>query len=128
MATERPEIAQLVQMMINFGPSVFLDHMNLGKEICVHLMFMTWGYDWEQFNYTLLSDIMTHLPGGGSSNTVTHYSQGFQSGKFCQYDYGCAKNLLIYNSVEPPDYDLSKIMVSIALFYGPGDTLVDIVT
>lgn len=55
-----------------------------------------------------------------------HYIQGFQSAKFRQYDYGSAENLLIYNSVEPPDYDLANITVPIALFYGPGDTLDDI--
>lgn len=52
-----------------------------------------------------------------------HYAQEIQSGKFRQYDYGRAKNLLIYNSVEPPDYDLASITVPIALFYSDNDWL-----
>ncbi|XP_029159665.1 gastric triacylglycerol lipase-like isoform X1 [Nylanderia fulva] len=167
MATERPDIAKMVQMMISFGPAAFLDHMtspiryltflckmdwimrfvfhkfllidfvrvslkylcshNLGKEICAHTIFMMWGYDWEQLDYILLPDIISHFPAGGSAYILMQYAQAIESGKFRQYDYGHAKNLLIYNSMEPPDYNLSKITVPIALFYGPGDTLVDIV-
>ncbi|KMQ87030.1 lipase 3 [Lasius niger] len=97
-----------------------------GKEICINLIFTFCGYDWEQFNYTLLPDIMKIFPTGGSANTVIHYSQVFQSGKFRQYDYGRTKNLLTYDSAEPPDYNLANIMVSIAIFYGPGDTMIDI--
>ncbi|KMQ85568.1 lipase 3 [Lasius niger] len=74
-----------------------------GEAICANVIFTFCGYDMEQFDHI------------------------FQSGKFRRYDYGRAKNLLIYDSAEPPNYNLSNIMVSIALFYGSGDTLVDIV-
>lgn len=75
------------------------------------------------FLQLLLPHIVGHFPAGNSFNTIEHYIQIFQSGKFRQYDYGRAKNILIYNSVEPPDYNLTSITLPIALFYGPGDLL-----
>jgi len=66
---------------------------------------------------------MSHFPAGGSFDTMVHYAQMIQSGKFRQYDYGRAKNILIYNSMEPPEYNLTNITIPIALFYGPGDLL-----
>ncbi|GAB1860472.1 Lipase [Camponotus japonicus] len=163
MATERPEIAQMVEMMISFASTVFLNHttspiqylvylkdykiimryyfhefllsnfvrsfliygsdQNIIKDIFSNMMFTLWGYDREQFSYHLLPLIMGHFPAGNSFNMIAHYMQIIQSGKFRQYDYGRAKNILIYNSVEPPDYDLVNITIPIALFYGPGDLL-----
>ncbi|KAL6431836.1 hypothetical protein ACFW04_007361 [Cataglyphis niger] len=170
MASERPEIARMVEMMISFAPAVFISHMKspfkyiyrfwkiyqiimrdffhdeflpqgnflrflskygcdqnfVEKEICALLIFTICGYDPEQFDYNLLPVILNHDPAGASAKTILHYIQGYQSGKFRQYDYGREKNLLIYNSPEPPDYDLTNITVPIALFYGPGDWLVNI--
>ncbi|GAB1867626.1 Lipase [Camponotus japonicus] len=163
MATERPEIAQMVKVMISLAPTVFFNHMtsplqylvflkdykmimrfffhefllsnfvrsfliyggdqNIIKDICANVMFATWGYDREQFDYHLLPLIMSHFPAGGSFDTMVHYAQILQSGKFRQYDYGRAKNILIYNSIEPPEYNLTNITIPIALFYGPGDLL-----
>ncbi|KMQ90701.1 lipase 3 [Lasius niger] len=91
------------------------------------MIFMICGYDREQFNYTLLPVILSHDPAGTSAKTLLHYVQGLQSGKFRQFDYGREKNLLMYNSSEPPNYDLANITVPIALFYGSGDRLVNIV-
>lgn len=67
--------------------------------------------------------IFSHF-GGSSAKAVLHYVQEIHSGKFRKYDYGYVKNLLIYNSVEPPDYDLSKTTVPIALFYANNDQLI----
>ncbi|CAL1684025.1 unnamed protein product [Lasius platythorax] len=99
------------------------DQNSTMKEFCVNVMFILFGDDYEQFDYTLLPVVLSHFPAGASAKTVVHYAQGIQSGKFRQYDYGRAKNLLIYNSVEPPDYDLASITVPIALFYSDNDWL-----
>ena len=46
------------------------------------------------------------------------------SGRFRQYDYGNVdKNLQIYNSTTPPDYQLEKITAPIALFSSDDDWL-----
>ncbi|EFN70704.1 Lipase 1 [Camponotus floridanus] len=67
-----------------------------------------------------------HFPAGTSVKTVRHYAQEIQSGKFCKFDYDRATNLIIYNSEEPPDYNLTSITVPIALFYSKNDLLADI--
>ncbi|XP_029167695.1 lipase 1-like [Nylanderia fulva] len=95
------------------------------QEFCVEMMFLIYGYNSEQFNYTLLPLIMKHDPAGSSVKTLLHYIQTFQSRKFREYDYGREKNLMMYNSVEPPDYDLSEIMVPIALLYANNDLVAD---
>ncbi|KAL6431813.1 hypothetical protein ACFW04_007358 [Cataglyphis niger] len=172
MASERPEIARMVKMMISFGPAAFIKHfkspmlINLfsywrefqiiwrlffhdeflpqsdllrfiskygcdqnldSKNICANLIFLICGYDVEQFDYSLLPVILSHFPAGISIKTFLHYIQIYQSDKFRQYDYGREKNQLMYNSPEPPDYNLTSITIPIALFYGPGDWAIDVV-
>ncbi|XP_029167696.1 lipase 1-like [Nylanderia fulva] len=95
------------------------------QEFCLNVIFMINGFDYEQFNYNLLPLIMNHIPAGSSAKSWIHYTQGIPLGTFREYDYGREKNLLMYNSVEPPDYDLTKITVPIALFYGNNDYLVN---
>ncbi|XP_072762482.1 lipase 3-like [Anoplolepis gracilipes] len=164
MASECPEIARRVKMMISLGPGAYINNMKsplkyiwgefetmqlffrgefmphsdiwrsfskynqnlFTQKILVDIMFLLVGYDYEQFDYTLLPVILNHDPAGSSVKTVTHYAQGINSGKFRHYDYGQEKNLLIYNSSEPPDYDLTKIMVPIALYYSVNDWIFDI--
>lgn len=48
------------------------------------------------------------------------------SGKFCRYDYGSpSANAAAYNSTSPPEYDLSKVTVPVALFWSDNDWLAD---
>ncbi|XP_029171213.1 lipase 3-like isoform X2 [Nylanderia fulva] len=167
MASERPEIAGMVQNMISLGPTAFIDNMkglfrymtpfvktnqkllnnflhgefNVNSdiyknyvqffdptflhELFVHLIFLICGFDYEQLDYTLVPNILGHDPAGTSIKAFVHYAQVHQSGKFRKFDYGSAKNLLMYNSVEPPDYDLTKITVPIALLYASNDLVAD---
>ncbi|XP_024882714.1 uncharacterized protein LOC112461630 [Temnothorax curvispinosus] len=167
MAAERPEIAQMVRMIISLSPVAFLKHMRspirfltpfannlqrilhyLGKdeflphsnmthflsktacdmtriqeEICTNLLFLLFGFDREQFNITLMSEIVNYNPAGTSTKTLVHLAQEHNSGKFCQYDYGITKNLQIYNAAEPPSYNLANITTPFALFYSENDWL-----
>ncbi|XP_050454059.1 lipase 3-like [Cataglyphis hispanica] len=171
MASERPEIARMVKIMISFGPAAFTKHskspiLNLftywrefqiiwrlffhdeflpqsdllrfiskyvcdqnlfSEKICANMIFLICGYDIEQFDYSLLPVILSHDPAGVSVKTFLHYIQIYQSDKFRQYDYGREKNQLMYNSPEPPDYNLTNITIPIALIYGLGDWVIDVV-
>ncbi|EFN66669.1 Lipase 3 [Camponotus floridanus] len=89
----------------------------IAKIIYFNLLFMLVGDDPKQFSYSLLPVILNHYPTSASVKTLLHYAQIFESGKFRKYDYGRMKNLFIYNSTEQPNYDLSNITVSVALFY-----------
>lgn len=60
---------------------------------------------------------------GTSLKSVDHLTQGVLKNVFRQYDYGLIKNLFKYNSTTPPDYDLSKVQVTVGIFYGPNDYL-----
>lgn len=95
------------------------------QTFCINVIFLINGYNFEQFNYTMLPLIMNHIPAGSSFKSWMHYIQGRRSKKFRRYDYGRAKNLLMYHSAEPPEYDLSNVTVPIFMIYGNNDWLVD---
>lgn len=69
--------------------------------------------------------ITAHNPAGTSTHTIIHFLQLMKSGKFRQFDFGKRRNLKMYGSVQPPDYDLAKVTAKVALFYGPNDWLAD---
>jgi len=50
-----------------------------------------------------------------------HLSQEIKSGHYRQFDYGIEKNFEIYGKPNPPDYDLSKVTVPIAILHGERD-------
>ena len=95
----------------------------LEERICASSLFVIVGFDKAQFNYTLLPVILNHTPAGTSSKTLVHYAQEIESGRFRQFDYGSKRNMEVYNSTEPPDYDLSRITTPIVLFCGNNDWL-----
>ncbi|KAJ8952380.1 hypothetical protein NQ318_014471 [Aromia moschata] len=41
-----------------------------------------------------------------------------------QYDYGWVQNIIKYLKMVPPDYDLSRVLLPVALYYGKNDLLV----
>lgn len=167
MASERPEIARLLQSAYSLAPVVYVKHVQsplrylapiatnykvifylLGEgeflpqnflikrlakylcyinfweeKICANSFFVLVGFDNAQFNYTLMPVILNHTPAGTSSKTLVHYAQEIQSGFFRQYDYGRKQNMQVYNSTEPPKYDLSKIKIPITLFCADNDWL-----
>lgn len=44
--------------------------------------------------------------------------------RFCQYDHGKQKNLEVYGSETPPDYNLTNVVVPIAYYYAKSDIVV----
>lgn len=66
--------------------------------------------------------IETH-PSGASTNQICHYMQEQQSGCFCLYDYGEAKNLRLYGQPTAPDYPVEKITSEMHLWYADSDTM-----
>ena len=65
---------------------------------------------------------MSQLPAGASSTTFVHFAQLFRNGgKFTKYDYGALKNLVVYGSSSPPEYDLDLVKVPTMLYVGDKD-------
>lgn len=115
--TDDSVLKYLVKLACNLSP--------LQKEICSEALFLVGGFNEEQFNYTLLPELLGHFPSSTSPKTLYHYMQLVKSSKFCAYDYGKEKNMQIYNAIVPPDYDLSRIKNPIALFHGDSDYFVN---
>ena len=70
--------------------------------------------------------ILGHEPGGTSARTVWHYGQEINSGKFCKFDHNSMfTNWLAYKSFSPPEYDLKKVDVPVALIWSDNDWLAD---
>ncbi|XP_074029937.1 gastric triacylglycerol lipase isoform X2 [Leptinotarsa decemlineata] len=57
------------------------------------------------------------------SEVYTHLVQIHISGVFQHYDHGKERNLETYGTPTPPPYDLSKIPVPVAMFFGANDWL-----
>lgn len=85
---------------------------------------------WKKFRYSIVKSFITLLMGPSAKyrtllelNVLYHVMRvvGFKQGKqMCQqmkanrlqkYDFGVAKNLNVYNSPEPPEYDLSNLLI-----------------
>ncbi|XP_053997911.1 uncharacterized protein LOC128886773 [Hylaeus anthracinus] len=93
------------------------------NNICTKMMLLAVGFEAPLFNSTLLPLIFNHVPAGTSIKAFTHYSQEIISGYFRQYDYGEQRNIEIYNSVEPPRYNLSTIAIPNTFIYAQNDWL-----
>lgn len=68
--------------------------------------------------------MLSHTPSGASIKQLEHFGQLMKSGHFRKFDRGYIRNQLEYNRMTPPDYDLSKVKVPVALYYSMNDMLV----
>lgn len=64
------------------------------------------------------------VPAGTSIKLFCHWLQQMTVNEFRNFDYGRRMNLIMYNSTEPPKYDLTKIEVPIAVFLSDNDIFV----
>lgn len=47
------------------------------------------------------------------------------AGRFQKFDYGPSKNMKLYKSRKPPEYNLSNVKTKVHIIYGTNDYLVD---
>ncbi|CAH2226511.1 jg21333, partial [Pararge aegeria aegeria] len=73
-----------------------------------------------------LSVITTHIPAGTSAKVFFHFIQGYSTQRFQRYDYGSAKNLEVYSSAIPPEYDVSLVNVPSTLVTSEVDWFSDV--
>ncbi|KAJ8675730.1 hypothetical protein QAD02_011516, partial [Eretmocerus hayati] len=92
---------------------------------CINIIFSLFGSNPAQLNKDLLPLIVTHAPVGVSFKSIFHYAQGINSKKFARYDYGVEGNWKLYNSSEPPEYNVSKIQTPIGIFWSENDLITD---
>lgn len=94
------------------------------EAICENAIFYLCGFDAKQFNRTLLPIILAHEPAGASTRTLIHYAQEIHNnGRFQQYDYGPQGNMRQYGTTKPPEYQMTKVTLPIALLSAENDWL-----
>ena len=97
-----------------------------GGTLCTPLYKFLLFEDPTSLNISRFPIYFTSFPAGTSSKDARHYAQNFDSKKFAEYDYGPLKNQMLYGSIEPPEYNLTKITNSEIYFIkGPADTIAD---
>nr|CAI5820933.1 unnamed protein product [Callosobruchus analis] len=93
--------------------------------ICNLLRIPLAGDNFGQINPEVLPLGLLSRTDPSSYSMLVHYSQMVQSGKFAAKDLGKKTDALVYGQQCPIQYDISKVSVPVALFYGPNDWLTD---
>ncbi|CAF4907982.1 unnamed protein product [Pieris macdunnoughi] len=96
----------------------------LGYFLCSFgFVFPIAGYDLLEYDYDFHYKVTRmKFPMSISLKNLNHFAQIRKRGRFSQFDYGDG-NIEVYGSVEPPDYDLRKVTMSVALLCGQNDKL-----
>lgn len=63
--------------------------------------------DWSLQNR--LGVYTAHMPTSTSAQNLLHFDQLFTSNRFQKFDHGILKNMQVYGSQSPPEYNLSSI-------------------
>ncbi|KAL6067301.1 Hydrolase, alpha/beta fold domain containing protein [Balamuthia mandrillaris] len=107
------------------APMLVLNSPRLSKWVAqtVFKALCGWNPD-DNFGMDRFPILAAHQPGGTSVLVMAHWAQAVRTGRFCRYDHGPKKNMEIYNSTEPPSYQISQLAnVPLAIFYGGQDKL-----
>lgn len=127
--TAATRMLRITEFMPN--TKLFVDHTQvvchdnaMTQDVCSNILFLVAGYNSEQLNKTMLPVMLSHTPSGASIKQLEHFGQLMKSGHFRKFDRGYLRNQLEYNRMTPPDYDLSKVKVPVALYYSMNDMLV----
>ncbi|CAH2236231.1 jg22042 [Pararge aegeria aegeria] len=75
--------------------------------------------------YSIMRGIFAPLESlaGASIKQYAHFGQNIRDKAFRRWNYNPLKNLWLYGSVTPPDYDISLVTADITMHYTVGDTL-----
>lgn len=125
---------EIPQDLYNRGYTEFLNGEQLSKiapEICQRaeygcdLLLMSLCGPSLNVNVSRIQVYVSQTPAGTSTLNMLHWAQGTNEPVFQKYDYGSDENAVKYGQSTPPQYDLSKLSVPTALFYGKHDYLAD---
>jgi len=85
-------------------------------------IFIDGGFDYDEFNSSLIEPIISHTPAGTSKFTVGQYLQEYKKQTFQGYDWmDDAKNIAHHNSSIIPVYNLSSVTTPMAVYWGDND-------
>nr|XP_037281537.1 gastric triacylglycerol lipase-like [Rhipicephalus microplus] len=86
-------------------------------------IFVNRGYPID-INMTRLPVYMGNTPSGTSMRNLLHYAQLTKTKRFQKFDWGAKKNWQVYKKLLPPRYNLKKVTVPVAIYWGDGDVFV----
>lgn len=96
----------------------------VGYQLCLlNGLFLVTGADVKEIEPSFLPVILGHFPAGTSRRNLLHLVQIRAKKRFANFDHGTAGNMLEYNSSAPPEYDLSKVTMKVALIVAKNDKI-----
>ncbi|XP_054838095.1 gastric triacylglycerol lipase-like [Eublepharis macularius] len=98
-------------------------NQDLGSKLCSNILFLLCGYNVNNLNMSRLDVYLSHVPSGTSVQNMIHWKQAVIYGKLQAYDYGQIGNLLHYNQIQPPEYNIANMNVPAAIWEGGNDWL-----
>lgn len=66
----------------------------------------------------------SNIPSNAAMKQFIHFGQLVKNGGFSFFDYGDSKNLKMYGSNIPPEYNLSNIICPVAIYSSKNDGVV----
>lgn len=69
----------------------------------------------------MIALVYGHIPAGSSMKTLVHLVQLINQDRFQQYDYGMNKNIIKYQSLSPPKYEVANVKVKVIIYYVEND-------
>ncbi|KAL1501108.1 hypothetical protein ABEB36_006495 [Hypothenemus hampei] len=90
-------------------------------KICIDIAFAFMGPYNDLWPNDQFPFMLQYFPAGCSLKQVGHYAQIITAKKFVKYNHGPQKNMKLYNSTEPPEYNLGNVKMPIAIFFGMQD-------
>lgn len=94
--------------------------------ICILWLSLLVGISDAKFMVELTPIGLAYFPAGTNLFTLTHITNIYSQGRFCQLDLGRSQNRLRYGMDEPPDYDLSQVSIPFMIYAGTSDYFIDV--
>ncbi|XP_035703693.1 gastric triacylglycerol lipase isoform X2 [Folsomia candida] len=119
------EAGKMIEQYTSKPPGFLCTSRRDACDFCGNFMYLGFGYNGPQMNYTTLSILLGAFPDTMSTKTWTHFVQLINTDKFCQFNYGFkSTNREKYGMDNPPCYNLVKVSAPIVMFWGQNDIFV----
>ena len=95
---------------------------HIQRTICGYFYATIIGMEPKNVDTNMAPIYLSHMPAGTNLKTMLQMGQMFRNGdNFYQFDYGPDKNMKIYGSTKPKEYNMSKVIAPTALIGGDSD-------
>ncbi|XP_048362032.1 lipase member M-like [Sphaerodactylus townsendi] len=84
--------------------------------ICYNIMHNLFGSQQKSLNMSQVDEYAVQPLDGTSVQNLIHWLQVLKSSKLQAYDYGMLKNLELYEQVHPPEYNVTNMNISTAVW------------